>query len=53
MELVAQIIDGLFMSGYSLAGFKASMYKHYLFAMAEQGIETEDPYKSNSTAYLP
>lgn len=51
-DLITTVIQCLFESGYSLAGFKAKMYKYYLLSLAEKGYTPEDPMKSRQEAHL-
>ena len=54
MDLVEKVIESLFEAGYTLAGYKAKLYKYHMLAMAEQGIATSDPLKTpNTSAHLP
>ena len=52
-DLLGAVIESLFTSGYTMAGYKAKLYKYTVLAMAEQGYVPEDPMKSKSTAHLP
>lgn len=54
LDLVEQVIDSLFESNYTRAGYKAKLYKYYLLSMAEQGLAAIDPLKATKmTAYKP
>ena len=53
VDLLAAVIDSLFTAGYTIAGYKAKLYKYTLMAMAEQGYTPEDPMKTKQVSYLP
>jgi hypothetical protein len=50
-DLIDSVIDSLFESGYTLAGYKSKLFKHTVLAAKEQGITLADPIKSKQVSY--
>jgi hypothetical protein len=50
-DLIGAVIDSLFTAGYTMAGYKAKLFKYTVLAMKEQGIPLADPMKSKQEAH--